>query len=116
MIKQTQEQIVLRHLDKFGHINSLEAIRRYGITRISAVIYKIRNSGTPISATEDIPTASGFVTYRIDEEAMKQQEADIIVGKLEMAVESYGAYEIEFTEFTKRMTKLAIHANRLVNI
>ena len=38
----TQEDRVLRHLKQIGHITSWEAIKEYGITRLSAKIYNLR--------------------------------------------------------------------------
>ena len=38
-----QKQDVLKHLNEHGKIRSLEAIKQYGITRLSAVIYDLRH-------------------------------------------------------------------------
>lgn len=35
---------VKNHLEKKGHITSLEAIERYGATRLSAIIYNLRHN------------------------------------------------------------------------
>lgn len=45
MKKLTQKERVLRHLTDFGSITSLEAIKEYGITRLSAVIYNLKKDG-----------------------------------------------------------------------
>lgn len=34
---------VLQHLEEFGNITSWEAIKEYGATRLSAIIYNLRN-------------------------------------------------------------------------
>ena len=34
---------VLLHLEEKGHINSWEAIKEYGATRLSAIIYNLRH-------------------------------------------------------------------------
>lgn len=34
---------VMLHLQEFGHINSWEAIQLYGATRLSAIIFNLRN-------------------------------------------------------------------------
>ena len=39
----TQKQKVKKHLEKHGKITSMEAFRRYNITRISAIIYDLRH-------------------------------------------------------------------------
>ena len=41
----TQYDRVLNHLKRFGSITSWEAIMEYGITRISATIYQLRQDG-----------------------------------------------------------------------
>ena len=43
MAKITQRERVLRHIEDFGSISSLEAFREYGITRLSAVIWLLRH-------------------------------------------------------------------------
>lgn len=45
MEKETHYDRVLRHLKEKGHITSLEAFREYGITRLSAVIFNLRQDG-----------------------------------------------------------------------
>ena len=47
----TQEDRVLRHLQQFGHITSWEAIKEYGITRLSAKIFNLRREGYDITNT-----------------------------------------------------------------
>ena len=41
---KTQEQIVLEHLRKNGEITSWDAITMYGITRLAAIISRLRKS------------------------------------------------------------------------
>lgn len=43
-----QEQLILRHLRKYKYISSFKAIELYGITRLSAVIYNLREEGYKI--------------------------------------------------------------------
>ncbi|ADV88575.1 helix-turn-helix domain-containing protein [Vibrio fluvialis] len=44
MSKVTQAKQVSEHVAKYGSINSIEAIRHYGITRLSAVVYSLKNT------------------------------------------------------------------------
>ena len=44
----TQEELIKKHIIKRGSITSWEAIQRYGVTRISAVIYLLREEGMKI--------------------------------------------------------------------
>lgn len=41
-MRVTHQDRILNHLKKYGSITSWEAIREYGITRLSAVIYNLR--------------------------------------------------------------------------
>lgn len=44
----TQEKQVLKHLQLYNYITSWDAIRLYGITRLSAVIFNLRQTGYDI--------------------------------------------------------------------
>lgn len=44
------EEIVLRHFTKFKFISSMTAFEMYGITRLSATIYNLRQKGIKIGA------------------------------------------------------------------
>ena len=46
----TQDERVLRHLRDYGSITSWEAITEYGITRISARIFTLRQKGYNIES------------------------------------------------------------------
>ena len=35
---------IKNHLEKYGHITSLEAFNMYGATRLSGIIYNLRNN------------------------------------------------------------------------
>lgn len=48
MVKYNQRDLVRKHITKKGHITSWEAIQRYGCTRLSSVIYDLRNEGMKI--------------------------------------------------------------------
>jgi hypothetical protein len=61
----TQEQQVLDHLQSRGSINCLEAIQRYGITRISAKIWDLRQVGHAVKSVRS-KRADGFTEYVYD--------------------------------------------------
>ena len=44
----TQKEMVLNHLKEKGKITSMEAFRKYGVTRLSAVIFNLRDDGYDI--------------------------------------------------------------------
>lgn len=50
---------IIEHLNKHGSITSMEAIELYGATRLSAIIYSLRNKGYMID-TIDMPFIDRF--------------------------------------------------------
>lgn len=59
IMRTTQREKVLEHLEKYGSITSMEAIALYGATRLSDIIYRLRNSGYTI-ITENKTTLNRF--------------------------------------------------------
>ena len=43
--RMTQTQAIINHLLKFGSITSMEAFEKYGATRLSAIIFTLRQRG-----------------------------------------------------------------------
>ena len=39
----TKTEAIMKHLQEYGNITSWEAIKEYGATRLSGVIYNLRN-------------------------------------------------------------------------
>lgn len=72
-MRKTKQEQVLEHLQKYGQITPLEALREYGLYRLSDAIYKLRRKGYHI---ESVLTAGEdhcgggvcFSTYRYKEE------------------------------------------------
>lgn len=48
-MKFTQKEMVLRHLENIGSITSKEAFEKYGITRLSSIIFNLRERGYNIT-------------------------------------------------------------------
>jgi len=48
MKAKTQKQEVKNHLEKFGHLSSIIAIKEYGITRLADLIFRLRKEGLDI--------------------------------------------------------------------
>lgn len=44
----TQCETILRHMEDFGSITSLEAMQEYGIMRLASRITDLKNAGIPI--------------------------------------------------------------------
>lgn len=57
--KISKTERVLNHLREHGSITSLEAIELYGATRLSAIIYNLRNRGYDI-VTMNMPFVDRF--------------------------------------------------------
>ena len=51
--KDTQNKLLLRHLQQFGSITSMEAYELYGITRLSGRIYDLRQMGYAIKGVTE---------------------------------------------------------------
>lgn len=61
MARVNKTKKVLEHLEKHGHITSIEAIDLYGATRLSAIIFNLRNQGYSIE-TVYVPFTDRFGT------------------------------------------------------
>ena len=59
--KKNKTQVVLEHLKQYGTITSLEAIDKYGATRLSDIIYRLRKQGMNIETT-DMPFTDRYGT------------------------------------------------------
>lgn len=49
----TQTELVLRHLKKHGSLSSLEAMKEYGIMRLGARIWDLRDAGWDIETQNE---------------------------------------------------------------
>ena len=52
MKAKTQKQEVKNHLEKFGHLTSKIANDSYGISRLSDIIFRLRNDGWDIKTID----------------------------------------------------------------
>lgn len=62
--KTNKTEKVLEHLRTYGCITSLEAIDLYKATRLSDIIYRLRNRGLKIQ-TIDIPFVDSYGTKSV---------------------------------------------------
>lgn len=64
---ETQKSIVLNHLKKGLSITSLEAFLHYTITRLSAIIYDLRQEGYDIQSTRERneETGTNYARYTL---------------------------------------------------
>lgn len=49
MIKETQNQMIIRYLEEFGSLSAWEAMRDLGVMRLASRIHEIRKSGIAIN-------------------------------------------------------------------
>lgn len=67
-----QEDLVLNHLKRVGGISQRTAVVKYGIYRLSAIIFKLRKKGLNISSSyktgrNRYGNISNWVVYHLDE-------------------------------------------------
>lgn len=72
MDKTNKTKEVLKHLEKKGSITSWEAIKLYGATRLSAIIFNLRERGYVIDSlwmenTDRYGNLSRYVKYVLKE-------------------------------------------------
>ena len=64
---RTQKDDILERLQKHNKITSLEAFKKYGITRLSAVIFNLRQEGCNIvSINKQCKTRYGRTTHYVE--------------------------------------------------
>ena len=72
----TQKELVLRHLQDFGSITSMEAFSDYGITRLSDVVFRLRNEGFKIKTNDETRknrygTPTTYARYTLEQEPVQ---------------------------------------------
>lgn len=66
--KITQEKKVLAHMENYGSITSMTAFRCYGITRLAAVVFRLRKQGYPVDmVTETSASGERYGRYYLRE-------------------------------------------------
>lgn len=60
-MKTTQKETILNHLREYKTITPLDAIKKYGITRLSGVIFNLKEEGYNItSKLKKVKTRFGY--------------------------------------------------------
>lgn len=62
----SQVSVILRHLIKFGSITSWESIKKYGVTRLAALIKILRNEGYDIITIMHYENGKRWAEYTLD--------------------------------------------------
>lgn len=62
----TQEQQVLKHIERYGKITSMKAFERYGITRLAARIHNLREKGYPIKTDTITNNKANYASYSME--------------------------------------------------
>lgn len=67
----TQTDVILEHLKNYGTITSMEAFDLYGVTRLAAIIYRLRKSynivGEDLECTNRYGRRVTFSEYKLKE-------------------------------------------------
>lgn len=68
----TQNERVIRHLQEYGSISSLEAMQEYGIMRLASRISDLRKTGIPIrremvKGKNRYGEVTSYARYRVSE-------------------------------------------------
>lgn len=113
--KLSQREIVIKHVEKHGSINALEAIRMYGITRLAARICELRDGPHAMKATIDESVAPGFVTYVPDLAARKRNRMKGMYRRMDGAYEYLQTSNPDMSIVAKIFTDLAVEAHRAAN-
>lgn len=77
-----QADQIIHHINKWGSINSIQAIQQYGITRLARVIHDLKGTPNAMKAVEDKNAANGFVKYIPDHQARHQIVIDALISTL----------------------------------
>lgn len=60
---ETQAKQILAHLRRYDHITSMEAIQKYGVTRLAACIFDLKELGHEIvTQMISVPSRTGRMT------------------------------------------------------
>jgi len=70
---ETKMGLVKSHLYEKGNITSLEAIKLYNATRLSDVIFKLKQKGLDITTTPETYGRSRFVRYHLNKAIQNEQ-------------------------------------------
>jgi len=62
----TQEQMVLKHIERYGKITSMKAFEKYGITRLAARIHNLREKGYRIKTSTINNHKANYASYSLD--------------------------------------------------
>ena len=87
MARINKTKAVMFHLVRYGSITSWEAIKEYGATRLSAIIYNLRYKYDMNIINQDIKfrdrfgTSSSFVKYILVREQDKNTMVSLIMEK-----------------------------------
>jgi len=78
----SQADQVIAHINKWGSINSIQAIQHYGITRLARVIHDLKDTPNAMKAVDDPDAAKGFVKYIPDHNARHKKVIDTLITML----------------------------------
>ena len=75
----TQKDMVLNHIETYGTITPLEALTRYGIMRLAAVVYDLRNEGFVIGTTMKQHDGRHYASYSFGTGEVYEQDEQMVL-------------------------------------
>ena len=73
MSKDSQKKLILIHLQMYGRITSWEAIEKFRATRLSGIIYTLKEEGHNIISTRVDEGGKNWVVYTLIQEDKNSQ-------------------------------------------
>ena len=58
---------ILGHLKRYGNITSMEAFQKYSVTRLSAIIFRLREEGFDIDTKKEHKNNKSFGRYVLED-------------------------------------------------
>lgn len=100
-MKQTEK--VIQYVEKNGSINALQAVHELGITRISAIVYKLKGTEHALKAVPS-KTAEGFVDYVPDYQRRVRFIHGNMLGQLHNGMKPYDRARVLMKATSKLLT------------
>lgn len=104
----SQADKVIAHVEKWGSINSIQAIQLYGITRLARVIHDLKGTDKAMKGVKDPNSAPGFVKYIPDYTAREKLLCDRLKTVLDHPVMHAGVKAHACLEVANQLTAIEL--------
>ena len=75
----SQKEMVLNHLETYGTITPLEALTRYGIMRLAAVVHDLKNEGFIINSKLKQHNDKKYASYSFGIGERDEQDGQLVL-------------------------------------